>query len=125
MLLFNTYELGNSYLLHIPRTNDTKIFKSSGLAVRILRKSLEVGALRGFKLAKGDCTGAASSRVCQRAGMVAVHKLLYDEYKVDNKVVFQNTPRGPALTMMAARLEDKQPYVQPLEGFSNLQVWRF
>jgi hypothetical protein len=27
--------------------------------------------------------------------------------------------------MMAARLEDKQPYVQPLEGFSNLQVWRF
>jgi hypothetical protein len=97
------------------------MFKSSGLAIRIMRKSLEVGALRGFKLAKGDCTGAASTRVCQRAGMVAVHKLLYDEYKVDNKVVFQNTPtRGPALTVMAARLEDMQPYVRPLEGLSNL-----
>jgi hypothetical protein len=35
--------------------------------------------------------------------MVAVHKLLYDEYKVDNKVVFQNKlTKGPALTVKAA-----------------------
>jgi hypothetical protein len=121
MLLFNTYELGNPYVLHIPRTNDKKMFKSPGLALRIMRKSLEVGALTGFKVAKGDCTGATSTRVCQRSGMVAVHKLLYDEYKVDNKVVFKNTPtRGPALTVMAARLKDMQPYVRPIEGFSNL-----
>jgi hypothetical protein len=75
-----------------------------------MRESLEVGALRGFKAAKAKCTGAMSTRVCQRAGMVAVHTLLYDEYKVDNKVVFQNTPtRGPALTVVAARLQDTQP----------------
>jgi len=62
-----------------------------------------VGALRGIRVAKGDCTGAVSARVCQRAGMVAVHKLLYDQYKVDNKVVFQNAPTTvPALTVMAA-----------------------
>jgi hypothetical protein len=53
--------------------------------------------------------------------MVAVHKLLYDQYKVDNKVVFQNTPtRGPALTVMAAGLHDTQPYVRPLEELSKL-----
>jgi hypothetical protein len=86
-----------------------------------MRKSLEVGALQGFKVAKGDCTGAASTRVCQRAGMVAVHKMLYDEYRLDNKVVFQNTPtRGPALTVMAAQLQDKQPHVQPLAEMSKL-----
>jgi hypothetical protein len=35
--------------------------------------------------------------------MVGVHKLLYDQYKVDNKVVFQNTPTTvPALMVMAA-----------------------
>ena len=86
-----------------------------------MRKSLEVGALGGFKLAKGDCTGAASTRVCQRSGMVAVHKLLYDQYTVDNKVVFRNTPtRGPALTVMAALLHDTQPYVRPLEELSKL-----
>ena len=72
-------------------------------------------------MAKGDCTGAASTRVCQRAGMVGVHKLLCDEYKVDNKVVFQNTPsRCPALTVMAARLHDTQPYVRPIEELSIL-----
>jgi len=121
MSLFNTYELANTYLLHIPRKNDTKMFKSPGLAKRIMRKSLEVGALRGFRAAKGDCTGAVSTRVCQRAGMVAVHKLLYDEYKVDNKVVFKNTPtRDPALIVMAARLQDTQPYVRPLEELSKL-----
>jgi hypothetical protein len=33
--------------------------------------------------------------------MVAVHKLLYDEYKMDNKVVFQNTPtRDPVMTVI-------------------------
>ena len=46
---------------------------------------MEVGDLGGFRAAKGDCTGAMSTRVCQRAGMVAVHKLLYDQYKVDKK----------------------------------------
>jgi len=102
MLLFNNYELRNPYLLHTPPANDTKIFKSPGLAVRI-KKILEVGALRVFRVTKGDCTGAASTRVCQRAGMVAAHNLLYDEYKVDNKVVFENTPTTvPALTVMAA-----------------------
>jgi hypothetical protein len=85
-----------------------------------MKKCLEVGALRGLRVAKADCTGKVSTRVCQRAGMVAVHKLLYDEYKVDNKVVFQNTPtRGPALTVMAARLQDTQPYVRPLEELSK------
>jgi hypothetical protein len=62
-----------------------------------MRKILEIGALRGFRVAKGDSTGAVSTRVCQRVGMMAVHKLLYDQYKVGNKVVFQNTPtRVPA-----------------------------
>jgi hypothetical protein len=94
---------------------------SPGLGLEIMRKSLEVGALRGFRAAKGDCTGAVSTRVCQRAGMVPVHKLLYDEYKVDGKVVFQNTPaRGPALTVMAARLHNTEPYVRPLEEMSKL-----
>ena len=110
MLLFNTYEAGTPYLLHTPPTYDKNMFNSPGLAVEIMGKSLEIGALRGFRAAKGDCTGPASTRVCQRAGMVAVHKLLYDEYKVDNKVVFQSTPtRGPALTVMAARLQDTLP----------------
>jgi hypothetical protein len=53
--------------------------------------------------------------------MMAVHKLLYDQYKVGNKVVFQNTPtRGPAMTVMAARLQDMEPYVRPLEVLSKL-----
>jgi len=121
MLLCDIYKLGNPYLSHTRPTNDTKLFKSPGLAGKIMRKSLEVGATRGLKVAKGDCTGAVSTRVCQRAGMVAVHKLLYDEYKVDNKVIFQNTPtRGPALTVVAARLQDEQPYVRPLEELCKL-----
>jgi len=67
-------------------------------------------------VAKGDCTGAVSTRVCHRAGMVAVYKLMYDEYNVDNKVVFQNTPTTvPALAVMEARLQEMQPSVRPLE----------
>jgi len=82
---------------------------------------MEVGDLGGFRAAKGDCTGAMSTRVCQRAGMVAVHKLLYDQYKVDKKVVFQNTPTTfPALTVMAARLQDMQQYVRSHEELSKL-----
>ena len=59
---------------------------------------------------------AVSTRVCQRAGMVEVHKLLHDEYKVDIKVVFQYIgTRGLALTVMAAWPQDTQRYVRPLE----------
>ena len=70
MSLFNTYELANTYLLHIPRTNDTKMFKSPGLAKRIMRIYPEVGALWGFRIAKGDCTGAASTclSTCRHGG---------------------------------------------------------
>ena len=79
MSLFNTYELANTYLLHIPRTNDTKMFKTPGLAKRIMRIYPEVGAFGGFRAAKEDCTGAVSTCVCERAGMVAVRNLLYEE----------------------------------------------
>jgi hypothetical protein len=97
------------------------MFKSSGLFVRIMRTILEFGALRVFRAAKLDFTGAASTPVLQRLGMTTVHKLLYDQYKVDNKVVFRNKPRRiPALTVMAARLQDTQPYVRLLEELSKL-----
>jgi hypothetical protein len=97
------------------------MFKTSGLVVRIMRTILEFASLRVFRAAKGDCTGAASTRVLHRLGMMTVHKLLYDQYKVDNKVVFQNKPRRiPFLTVMAARLQDTQPYVRLLEELSKL-----
>jgi hypothetical protein len=92
MLLFNNFKLGNPYLLHTPRTNYKTNVQIPRILIRIMRKILEFGALRVFRVAKGDCTGAASTCVCQRAGMVVVHKFLHDEYNVDNKVVFQNTP---------------------------------
>jgi len=77
--------------------------------------------MRCIRVATGDCTGAVSTRVCQSAGMVAEHKLLYDQYKVDKKVVFQNTPTTfPALTVMAARLQDMQQYVRSHEELSKL-----
>lgn len=92
-----------------------------GLAVQLIRASLEAAALRGFQAAKADCTSATSARICERAGMSPIHKLLYDEYKVDNKVVFKNTAtRGPALTVMAAALQDTEPYVLPFQIKSKI-----
>jgi hypothetical protein len=74
--------------------------------------------LRSFRAARGDCTGAVSTRVCQRADIQAVHKLQYDEYKVDNKVVFQNKQKKK-LTVMAAQVQNWQNYVLPLEVLSK------
>jgi hypothetical protein len=85
MWLFNSYQLGNPYILHTSPSNSTKIFKSSWLAVRIMRKILEFGDVGGFRAGKRNCIGAMSTRICERAGMVAVHRLLYDEYEVDKK----------------------------------------
>jgi hypothetical protein len=89
-------------------------YDPTGLAVQLARASLELAALQGFQAAKADCTSALSAGVMVRAGMVPVHKLPYDEYKVDNKVVFKKTAtRSPALTVVAARLQDTQPHVLP------------
>jgi hypothetical protein len=53
--------------------------------------------------------------------MGTVHKLLYDEYKVNNKVVFKDTAtRGPALTVMAAALQDTEPDVLPFKIKSKI-----
>jgi hypothetical protein len=84
-------------------TQNSQIFMAG---IRIIRKIMEFGALRGFKGSKGDCAGAVSTRVCQRAGMMAVHKLLYDQYEVCNKVVFQNTPTRGDGCPTAGILED-------------------
>jgi hypothetical protein len=74
-----------------------------------MRKILEIRDVSGFRAGERNSIGAMSTRICERAGMVAVHKLLYDEYKVDKKLVFQNTPtRVPDLTVMSARLQDTQ-----------------
>jgi hypothetical protein len=78
----------------------------------MVRASLELAALKGYRAAKADCTSARSAGVVERAGMVPVHRLPYEEYKVGNKVVFKNTAtRGPALTVMAARLQGTEPHV--------------
>jgi hypothetical protein len=82
------------------------MLKSPWQAARLMRKILEFEDIGAFRAAKRDCTGGVSTRVCQCTGMVAVHKLLYDDYKVDIKVVFQNTTtRVPALTVMSDRLQ--------------------
>jgi hypothetical protein len=89
--------------------------------VQLIRASLEAAAQRGYLAAKADCTSATSARICERAGMWTVHKLLYDEYKMDNKVVFKDTAtRGPALTVMAAALQDTEPYVLPFQFKSKI-----
>lgn len=93
----------------------------TGLALKMARASLELGASQGFRAAKADCTSAASASIMGRTGMMPVHRLLYDEYKIDNRVVFKKTPiRGPALTVMAARLQDIQPHVLPVEIKSKI-----
>jgi hypothetical protein len=121
MFLFNNYQLGNQNILHTS-SNSSKMFKYPWQAARIMRKILEVEDMGGFRVAKADCTGGVSTRVCQRAGMVAVHKLLYDEYKVDNKVVFQNTTtRVPALAVMSDRLQQTACSIH--EKFSKLYFW--
>jgi hypothetical protein len=54
MLLFNNYQLGNPYMLHTSHSNATKMFKSLWLAVRIMRKILEIEDLGGFMAANRD-----------------------------------------------------------------------
>jgi hypothetical protein len=90
-----------------------------------MRKSLEAGALRRLRVVKEDWTGAASACFYQRASMVAVRKLLYNDYKVVNEVVFQNTPtRAPALTEMAGDCRTRNPMFDPFKNCQNCKVWR-
>ncbi|XP_069685493.1 arylalkylamine N-acetyltransferase-like 2 isoform X2 [Periplaneta americana] len=110
--LFST--LGVDKLLEIGLVSVAPTHIGRGLAVKMVRASVELGARKGFRAAKADCTGPASARACEKAGMAPVHRLLYDEYKVKGEVVFrQTTTRGPALTVMAAKLQDSPPYVIP------------
>ncbi|XP_067012013.1 arylalkylamine N-acetyltransferase 1 isoform X2 [Anabrus simplex] len=89
-----------------------------GLATKMMRASLELGAKRGFKVAKADATGIASAKACQRAGMTPIYRLPYADYKVDGKVVFGNTgASNSALQVLAASLQATPPYVLPLNNF--------
>lgn len=86
-----------------------------GLATRMMRTSLELGASKGYKVAKADATGTASAKACQRAGMTPIYSLVYKDYKVNGKVVFGNPgASNPALQVLAAHLQPTEPYVLPL-----------
>ena len=93
------------------------IYSSLGLATKLVQSSLELGARHDFELAKADCTGLASAAACKKAGMEEIHKLFYDNYKINNTVVFKSTPnRGSHLTVVACRLQNCHPYVLPLHS---------
>nr|CAD7609530.1 unnamed protein product [Timema genevievae] len=83
-----------------------------GLATKMLKASMCVGARRGLLIAKGDCTGPVSLKACQKAGMVPVYKLPYEEYKVDNQVVFKGI--NSALVVAIAKIQTQDPFVRPL-----------
>jgi hypothetical protein len=74
----------------------------------------ESGTLQGFLAANADCTSVASTRACELAGIVTVHRLPYE------KVLFKNTAtRGYPLTVMAARSHDSDPHVQQIEVYGT------
>nr|CAD7267820.1 unnamed protein product [Timema shepardi] len=85
----------------------------AGLATKMLKASMCVGARRGLLIAKGDCTGPVSQKACQKAGMVPIYKLPYEEYKVDNQVVFKGI--NSALVVVIAKIQTQEPFVQPLD----------
>nr|CAD7413849.1 unnamed protein product [Timema cristinae] len=84
-----------------------------GLATKMLKASMCVGARKGLLIAKGDCTGPVSLKACQKAGMVPIYKLPYEEYKVDNQVVFKGI--NSALVVVIAKIQTQDPFVQPLD----------
>ena len=87
----------------------------------MVRASLEIGAKQGLRAAKADCTGPASAAACRKAGMERVHLLAYDDYQVNGKVAFKDTPqRGSHLTVMAAKLQEFEPFVLPVHGESKM-----
>ncbi|KAJ9585917.1 hypothetical protein L9F63_020425 [Diploptera punctata] len=92
-----------------------------GLAARMVQRSLELGAKRGLKYAKADCTGPASAAAAKKAGMEQIYRLAYDDFKLNDKIVFKNTAhRGSHLIVVATKLQDCEPYVLPVYPDSNL-----
>ncbi|KAJ9578520.1 hypothetical protein L9F63_005249 [Diploptera punctata] len=89
-------------------------YGGKGLATRLVRNSLELGAQNNFEFAKVDCTGPASAAASKKAGMQEVIKLSYDDYKIDGNIVFKKTPnRASHLTVLVCRLQNSHPYVLP------------
>nr|CAD7418732.1 unnamed protein product [Timema poppensis] len=91
-----------------------RVGNTTGLATQLVRSSLKLGAGLGFRAAKADSTGPVSASVGQRAGLQTVFTLPYQDYKVNNKVVFEGASGG--LTVLAARLRNFPPYVLPVSG---------
>ncbi|KAK7864034.1 hypothetical protein R5R35_006792 [Gryllus longicercus] len=110
--------LGVSELLEIGLISVEGSHTGRGLGTKVVKASLALGAAQGLQAVKADCTGIASAKCCQKAGLVEIYSLPYDDYKPCGRVVFAGTrPPNEALRVYAGRLHCEEPYVSPLAGF--------
>ncbi|KAJ9585918.1 hypothetical protein L9F63_020426, partial [Diploptera punctata] len=92
-------------------------YGGKGLATKLVRSGLELGAQNNFLFAKADTTSPVSAKVSMKAGMQEVYRVNYDEYKIDGNVVFKKTAKRPShLTVVACKLQKCEPYVLPVSS---------
>lgn len=70
-----------------------KDHRKQGIASKIFQAALLFSKELGLKPAfiHGDATGVYSQRIFEKSGFETLHTFKYDEYKVDDEIVFKDT----------------------------------
>ncbi|KAK5643357.1 hypothetical protein RI129_007202 [Pyrocoelia pectoralis] len=81
-------------------------WRGNGIAGALLSQAIELAKEKKFDQIRCHCTNAYSARVYEKCGFEYIHSIRYEDYKIDDKVVFK--PRSPHTHIhgMALRLDN-------------------
>ena len=95
----NNREILPGQYLHLFMLAVDERFAGRGIAQRMIFASLENARRKGFRYAVTEATGAVSQHVFGKLGFQERHRVLYQDYRFENRAVFSSI-RGHAGTLL-------------------------
>jgi GNAT superfamily N-acetyltransferase len=80
------------------------VFRGQGLGLELLKARFDLGKAVGLKATMTVFTAEASQRLAHKLGMEVLTEILYEDCKVDGKLVFPNI-KGKSMKAMGKRIE--------------------
>jgi RimJ/RimL family protein N-acetyltransferase len=96
------HDVAPGTVLHIFQVGARRRYRGKGLVTCMVRHTLAMAKEKGFTMVVADCTGPASTRVCERCGFVRAAYIAYDEFFVNGRAFFSGVPGG--ITLMVRNL---------------------
>ena len=79
-------------------------YRRFGIATKLVQKSIKLARSRRFEVVKAEATGKYSQKLYSKLNFDILFEILYNDYKVDGEVVFNNMGIHTGFQLLAKKI---------------------